>query len=210
MENNDNAAMYDFTEIFPEGMHLCYIFNDDEERVKTMAKFLASSLATGQKVLSIVDTISPHDLQQELKALGVDPSSISEHIVTVDNESAYCPGGTFDPDALLDGAVSFCQKAHGDGYTGSRICGDMSWVLRKNVPLEDLLAYEVKVNTHIKIPPSTAAICEYDARKFDGSTIMDILRVHPAMIVRGQIVKNPYFTPAADLLAQKKIRPHSA
>jgi hypothetical protein len=204
MGNNDST--YDFSEIFPEGMHLCYIFNDDEERVQTMAKFLASSLATGQKVLSIVDTVSPHDLQKELKALGVDLSSKGEAIVTVDNESAYCPGGMFDPDALLDGAVSFCQKAHGEGYAGSRICGDMSWVIRKNVTLENLLAYEAKVNAVIKIPPCTAAICEYDARKFDGATIMDILRVHPAMIVRGQIVKNPYFTPASELLAQQKAR----
>ena len=113
MGNSDSTVTYDFTEIFPEGMHLCYIFNDDEERVKTMAKFLASSLATGQKVLSIVDTISPQDLQKEMEALGVDLSMKSDAIVTVDNESAYCPGGTFDPDALLDGAVSFCQKAHG-------------------------------------------------------------------------------------------------
>lgn len=206
MESKDSAATYDFTQIFPEGMHLCYVFNDDEERVKTMAKFLANSLATGQKVLSIVDTISPHDLRKELKALGVDLSALDQDIVTVDNESAYCPGGTFDPDALLDGAISFSQKAHVDGYTGSRICGDMSWVLRKNVSLTDLLAYEAKVNDFIKIPPCTAAICEYDARKFDGGTIMDILRVHPAMIVHGQVVKNPYFTPADELLAQRKNR----
>jgi hypothetical protein len=206
MGKTDNAAMYDFKEIFPEGMHLCYIYSDDDERVRTMAKFLASSLATGQKILSIVDTISPHDLQKELRSLGVDLSAKGGDIVTVDNESAYCPGGTFDPDALLDGAVSFCQKAHGEGYAGSRICGDMSWVIRKHVTLVDLLAYETKVNTVIKIPPRAAAICEYDARKFDGSTIMDILRVHPAMIVRGQIVKNPYFTPAEELLAQQKAR----
>jgi hypothetical protein len=81
----------------------------------------------------------------------------------------------------------------------------MSWVLRKNVTLVDLLAYEAKVNEYVKIPPC-AAICEYDARKFDGATIMDILRVHPAMIVRGQIVKNPYFTPADELLSQYKAR----
>lgn len=205
MNTIGTLSIHDFAEIFPEGMHLCYIFNDDEERVKTMAKFLASSLASGQKVLSIVDTVSPQDVRSELEALGVDLSSRERDIVTVDSESAYCPHGTFDPDALLDGAVSFCRQAHSDGYKGSRICGDMSWVLRKNVPLSDLLAYEEKVNNYVKIPPC-AAICEYDARKFDGATIMDILRVHPAMIVRGQVVKNPYFMPAQEFLAQYRRR----
>jgi hypothetical protein len=170
-----------------------------------MAKFLASSLSTGHKVLSIVDTVSPQNLRRELEALGIDLSVKDRDIVTVDNESAYCPGGTFDPDALLDGAVAFCRQARSEGYAGSRVCGDMSWVIRKNVPLADLLAYEAKVNAYVKIPPC-AAICEYDARKFDGATIMDILRVHPAMIVHGHVVKNPFFISADELLAQHKAR----
>jgi hypothetical protein len=37
------------------------------------------------------------------------------------------------------------------------------------------------------------ACCQYDARRFDGETIMDVLSVHPVMIVRGQLVKNPYY-----------------
>jgi hypothetical protein len=188
MNQNTSLSMHEFTEIFQDGLHLCYIFNDDEERVKTMAKFLASSLATGQKVLSIVDTISPHDLKKELDVLGIDMSAISRDVVTIDNDSAYCPAGVFDPDALLEGAVSFCKQASSEGYTGSRVCGDMSWVLRRNLKIADLMAYEAKVNEYVKIPPC-AAICEYDARKFDGATIMDILSVHPAMIVRGHVVK---------------------
>jgi len=36
------------------------------------------------------------------------------------------------------------------------------------------------------------ACCQYDARRFSGELIMDVLSVHPAMIVRGQLVKNPF------------------
>jgi len=200
MPESATMTTHDFSTIFPDGLHFCYIFNDDTERVKTMAKFLANSLSTGQKVLNIVDTISPRDVRKEMERLGVKMEEKGKDIVTIDNESAYCPKGTFDPIGLLDGAVAFCKQAHGEGYAGSRICGDMSWVIRKNVPREDLLSYEIKVNDYVKIPPC-AALCEYDARKFDGATIMDILSVHPAMIVRGQIVKNPYFTPADEFLA---------
>jgi hypothetical protein len=205
MKEEMSPSIFDFKEMFREGIHLCYIFNDDKERVKTVAKFLASSLLTGHKILNIVDTVSPQDLRKELESLGIDMASKGRGIVTVDNEAAYCPNGVFDPDALLDGAVSFCRQASSEGYAGSRIYGDMSWVLRKNVNLADLMAYETKVNEYVKIPPC-AAICEYDARKFNGATIMDILSVHPAMIISGHVVKNPYFKPPGEFLEQFKAR----
>lgn len=36
-------------------------------------------------------------------------------------------------------------------------------------------------------------ICQYDANRFDGVTLMEVLRVHPFMIARGRIVSNPYY-----------------
>ncbi len=205
MQSTDASGVYDFSDPFPEGMHLCYIFNDDEERAKTMSRFLAKSLSSRQKVLHLVDTVTPQDLHGELASEGVDASASGKDIVTIDNESAYCPGGTFDPVALLDGAMSFCRQATEEGYSGGRVCGDMSWVLRKKVKLADLMAYETKVNHYVRITPCTA-ICEYDARKFDGSTLMDVLRTHPAMIVGGHVVLNPYFVSPDALLQETRAR----
>lgn len=31
-------------------------------------------------------------------------------------------------------------------------------------------------------------LSDYDARRFDGAVLMDVLQVHPVMIVRGQLV----------------------
>ncbi len=36
------------------------------------------------------------------------------------------------------------------------------------------------------------AHCQYDARRFDGATLFDVLKVHPMMIIRGQVVRNPF------------------
>jgi hypothetical protein len=206
MLTTDASAVYDFSDPFPQGMHLCYIFNDDAERAMTMAQFLAKSLGSHHKVLHIVDTVAPEHYRAELESEGVARAALDKDIVTVDNETAYCPGGTFDPVALLDGAVSFCRHAtQEEGYSGARVCGDMSWVLRKRVGLADLMAYETKVNHYVRIAPCTA-ICEYDARKFDGSTLMDVLRTHPAMIVGGHVVHNPYFVSPDAILRETRTR----
>ncbi|HEU5163510.1 MAG TPA: MEDS domain-containing protein, partial [Thermoanaerobaculia bacterium] len=180
MAATERTAIHDFSDPFPDGMHLCYIFNDDDERARTMARFLAKSLGSRQKVLHIVDTVAPQHYHTELASEGIDSAARSTDIVTLDNETAYCPGGNFDPVALLEGAMSFCRHATGEeGYSGARVCGDMSWVVRKQLPLADLMSYETKVNHYVRLAPCTA-ICEYDARRFDGSTLMDVLRTHPA------------------------------
>ncbi len=187
--------------IFSEGVHICHIYNDDGERTKTMAKFFMKGLSEGNKILCIIDSITPHDIQGELANLGVDISVLQKNFVVVDNETAYNPTGNFDPDSVLTNIGYFVDQARHDGYTGLHVSGDMAWVLRDKIHTTSLMEYETKVLDYQKVTPCTA-ICEYDARKFDGSIIMDILSVHPVMLVRGQVVKNPYFIPPNEFMKQ--------
>jgi hypothetical protein len=64
---------------------------------------------------------------------------------------------------------------------------------------ERLMEYEAMVNDVLVTHPITA-ICQYDANCFDGATILDVLRVHPMMIVQGQIVRNYYYMKPEDFI----------
>jgi hypothetical protein len=104
-----------------------------------------------------------------------------------------CPNHYFSSDFMLGVVAEYYDDAMRDGYTGARGAGEMSWALvegRANIT--ELMKYEAQLNTILKTHPLTT-VCQYDARRFDGSLIMDILSVHPMMIVRGQLVKNPSF-----------------
>lgn len=190
---------------FSDGIHLCYVFNDDRERLRTMARFHAHGLSEGEKILCLIDAVTPDEMRKSMEEVGVDIGAAAKHFIIADAESSYCRKGTFSPKSLLDDAVAFYEQARREGYAGARISGDMSWVLRHNTPIADLLEYEANVFHYLKTAP-LVAVCEYDARRFDGATIMDVLSVHPAVMVRGQIVKNPYFVPPADFLETLKSR----
>ena len=43
-------------------------------------------------------------------------------------------------------------------------------------------------------------------RRFDGDTIMDVLAVHPMTIVRGQVVRNPFFVEPGAFLRELHTR----
>lgn len=184
---------------FREGIHLCHIFNDDRERGRAMARFVQQGLLEGDRVLCLLDSATPHDIRGHLAELDVDLDAKAQAFLTGDAEATYCPGGKLDIVPLLEGLSAFCRASVDVGFTGARITGDMGWALRNGTTLGQLMSYELKATEYAQSSP-VVAVCEYDARKFDGTTLMDVLSVHSAMIVRGQIVWNPYYLPPEEFL----------
>jgi hypothetical protein len=50
------------------------------------------------------------------------------------------------------------------------------------------------------------AICVYDLGKFDGHTVMDILRAHPMVLIGGIIQENPFYQPPDEFLRELRER----
>jgi hypothetical protein len=193
-----------------EGQHICYIFSDDAERRRVMAKYLESGMLANEKLLYLVDVMTPEEMLDCLEEYGVDVRSKSQSLTIADAAPAYCPSGTFNIDETLGLVRDFQQDALKEGYTGSRGTGEMSWCLVKGRANEmDLMEYEARLNVLLAEYPYTAC-CQYDARRFDGQTIMDVLSVHPYMIVRGQLVRNPYFIKPEEFLEEYRARQNAA
>ena len=186
---------------FPAGTHMCFIYSDDEERRSTMSRFLDAGLHSGEKVGYFVDSATPDDVRGWLAEKGVDIPDDAEgdQFSVTSAEETYCPGGQFVPDTMLDRLRMYYDQAIEQGYPGGRVTGEMAWAL-KGIPGSDrLIEYEARVNLVVLTHPVTA-ICQYDANLFDGATILDVLRVHPMMVVRGQVVRNPYYVKPEEFL----------
>jgi hypothetical protein len=84
------------------------------------------------------------------------------------------------------------DKSIEDGYKGWPGTGEMSWALNDIPGNDQLIRYENGLNNEILKRPFTA-ICQYDANLFSGAMLMEVLRVHPYMIDRSKVVKNPHF-----------------
>jgi hypothetical protein len=104
----------------------------------------------------------------------------------------YFQDGKFDPDRMIALLSAYYKESLDLGFPASRVIGEMTPEVQ-NVPGGDrLLEYESRVSQLLRTHPVTA-VCQYDARSFDGATIMDVLKVHPKMIVDGVLVNNPFF-----------------
>jgi hypothetical protein len=184
------------TEPWPEGTHMCLIFNDDVERRAVIAKFMQSGIEANELVRYVVDTQTPEELKQSMREVGVTLP------VVVDGNEHYCPDGTFKVGRMLDGVAELYHRSLREGYVGARSTGETSWATKGYPGSEDLPEYEARLNILLRTTPMTA-ICQYDARLFDGAALYDVLSVHPMMIVHGQIVRNPYYVEPEVFLAQR-------
>jgi len=206
MDQAQRQVVMGFTdERFPVGTHMCLIFDDEDERRKLIGKFLKAGLREGEKVAYFADTMTPAEVTTWLRERGVD---VSDHAKTnrfsvAVAEKTYCPNGRFVPEEMLGRLRIFHGAAFEEGCPGGRVSGEMSWAL-KGIPGSDrLMEYEALLNDAFATHPITA-ICQYDARRFNGAAIFDVLKVHPMMIVHGQVVKNPYYVRPLEFLKSRQ------
>lgn len=182
-------------ELFQAGTHMCLIYNSEEERNEVISKFIDAGLKTDEKVAYFCDHNNTEVVESWLNEKGVDISSANKtnQFTLATAQSVYYPTGDFTPEHMMDNLIAFHNSACANDYPASRVTGEMCWATRGIPGSERLIEYESYGKKFLKKYPVTV-VCQYHAEKFDGITFLECLKVHPFMIVYGQIVRNPYFS----------------
>lgn len=193
-------------EHFEMGTHICLIYSSEEERKYIISRFLERGLAGNERVAYFADNVDKTVVRDWLEELGVDISQgdVKRSFVLANTNQVYHPSGTFVPEEMLNTLKNFYLRSIEEEYSGARGTAEMEWAVKGIPGSERLMEYESKINLIVKDYPITA-LCQYDVNKFDGATILECLKVHPYMIVKGQVVNNPYYIRPEEYLREKLI-----
>ena len=187
---------YGFTpERHPEGTHICFLYNSEIDRRAVIHPFVRAGLEDREDVNYFADASPPELLQraEDERVLEVLTQDQLNHLRVTDATSVYCPDGRFDPAAMLDRLKALYAQITSHQAAGCRATGEMTWALRGIPGSDRLLEYEQSINTILDTNPLTV-VCQYDTEQFDGETLVELLNVHPLIIVQGQIMRNQYYT----------------
>jgi MEDS: MEthanogen/methylotroph, DcmR Sensory domain len=95
------------------------------------------------------------------------------------------------------------SSAIGDGgYSFVRGVGEMTWALRQAPGVEELMAFESRIN-HFAVEFPQVLLCLYDLWRFSGDMIIDAVKTHPKILVKGVVVENPYYLEPDEFLAAR-------
>jgi hypothetical protein len=185
----------------PVGAHVCQVYLEDDERDESITKFLLCGLKDNEATAFFSDRLSPSMLRTrlELQGLSLEQELNSRRLFHSGAEAMYFEGQRFDPERMLRMLAEFHSRSVADHRAGARIIGEMSPRIGQIEGGTRLLEYESRVNCVLRGHPLTV-VCQYNAHAFDGATIMDVMTVHPLLVVRGCVVQNPFYVPPEEYL----------
>ncbi|WP_051933297.1 MEDS domain-containing protein [Massilia sp. BSC265] len=180
-------------ERYPEGTHICYLYNDDEERRRILPLFARHALLEHDCFKYIADATDGAGLARIVEELDLDSAGrgLPGCIDITTASDGYFPDGCFDPDAMLARLRAAYAQCLAAGHAGARVTGEMCWALRGIPGADRIVECESRINDLVREVPVTV-MCQYDLRRFDGATMFDVMSVHPVIIVGGYILRNPF------------------
>jgi hypothetical protein len=186
---------------FPPGVHICQIFSSDDERQESLLKFILSGLQSKERTSCFSDNVSEQAISEFLSNYGISHNDAidSGALTLAGTNDIYFENDRFDPERMLSVLTQYYDDSVTQGYPAARVLGEMPHKVQHVSGGNRIMEYESRVSLLLRDHPVTA-VCQYDARSFEGAFIMDILKVHPLMILRGSVVHNPFFIKPEEFL----------
>lgn len=187
--------------------HICAFFNSKKEECDILSSFIQEGLDRGEKAVHIVDTCLHHEHTCILEDLGVEVSAAKSagKFEILGWENAYLRDGRFDQYRMINLIEEVLGNGKAQGYPLTRLVANMEWALEGKPGVNDIVEYETRLN--FVLPKyEDPVICTYDLARFSASTVMDILRTHPAVLIGGILQENPFFVPPEEFLRELEKR----
>ena len=190
----------------PHPGHVCAFFDSREQKYEILIPFLQDALTAGDDVVNIVDAA---DLAGHLDALrdggvAIDAAMSTGQLNVQTSEATYLQPG----EEVLPNLLAFLRetlaaaKAHKHCV---RTWGEMNWVGRSTIPIEDVLEYEARVN-ELTTDFECTLLCVYDLAHTPSALVSDVLATHPYAIIKGRMRPNPYYVQPVEYLEMLGVR----
>jgi dienelactone hydrolase len=176
--------------------HIGVLFHSADEKYEALLPFIKEAFDLGHEAIHVVDPNLRNDHRRRLTHAGIDiaRSEQSGQFELHDWTGLYLCDGRFDKDRVLASVRSLVETSRQQGYGKIHAIGNMGWALQAHTSMDDLMEYEARVN-QIWPDDGGAAFCAYDLAKFNGATIVNVIRTHPLIMIDGAIHENPHYVP---------------
>jgi hypothetical protein len=182
------------------GDHICGFYRGQSERDSILFPYIHAGLEAGDKCTCVVDETEPAVVVSSLG--GTD--AVSSHQLDVERSTdTYLLDGHFSTQRMIDFWDAAGAKAMTDGrFNLARSAGEMTWSLRDVPGVDELAGYESELNRFMPRYPQVI-LCLYDIDQFGGRIVVDMLKTHPRVLLRGMLVENPFYLSPDEFLAAR-------
>ena len=95
---------------------------------------------------------------------------------------------------MIDFMESIILEMRASGYERGLLSGEMTWSLCGAPGVEEMIAYEVRLNALLDKYPNITIICHYNMKLLDGAITLGALCSHPIVQLPDRMVEGYYKT----------------
>lgn len=154
------------------GSHLCSFYESDLGRLKLSVPYLADGLRNGDICYLIASPDARNEILKNLKEIYQPIDS------AIEDGKLVLSDGMDSPHEMYDYFEYNFIMAVREGNQALRVLGDMSWCLDKGLDISKLVEFETRYNHSLAHQFPVISLCQYDARRFSGTEILNALKCH--------------------------------
>lgn len=180
------------------GDHICGLYPTVAERDDILGQYLSVGVDSGDKCLCVIDDITT-TAKTVLANISAHRTPDRHQIDIRRATDTNLRGDQFSAESAIAFWDEQVQNALSTGFKFVRVFGEMTWSLRPVPGIKEFLTYEAKLNDWLPRYPQ-AWVCLYELDRFAGEALVNILQVHPTVLLGGVILHNPYYVPPGEFL----------
>jgi len=197
MENIESeeirSTQVENVEIIPKTKHLCWLYENDEDRLSVVAPFLVAALSRRKQCLLVVSKAVREKIFLDLVQGDVNVARYQEieQMIHTEPEELFFNGGVFDIDVVMHRLSAAFDEAQAKGWEGLAVVTDPSEILNR-VSDEDWLALEFRSDYECSTRPCMM-LCLYDQRRVSATLLAAMIKVHPVIGLGNALARNPFY-----------------
>jgi PAS domain S-box-containing protein len=190
---------------FKLGQHIYWVYETEEEFKSVLLQFIKGGFQNFEKVLYLFDSGNDSfEIAQSVYAEIRDRNfHEKDYFECVCTDDVYSNSTNFDPENALNWIKNQVESALVAGFSGLRICADMSWLINKFQDPELLVDYESRVNNFI-LNSRVIGLCQYYRKIFPPKLLNQLIDTHPQIIIGTMFLENMYFTDPSKFLKPER------
>jgi mycothiol system anti-sigma-R factor len=163
------------------GTHIAHFYNTKKDITEIHVPFLGEGLKNNELCVWILAEISESEAKNAIakKVPNLNEYIEKKQLQMFSYNDWYLSNGGFNVEKVLNNAVTKCQEAITNGYSGLRATGILSWIDKSD--WDSFMLYENLLDN--TIPKQKALItCVYKESKCNTSEVADIIDKHKYVI----------------------------
>ena len=180
------------------GRHICALYFGDDERDDVLLPYLRDGLSRGSKCVVGISAAQPTELYQQIN--DAERYVASTQLVVRTSQDPLLAVEDFSIERLIEFWDATVLSALQDGYPFVRLGAEAAWWMPQVPGMPEFIRYETELNRYAA-RHAQSILCLYDLTRYGAGLIVDLLRVHPIILLSGLVLENPYYLPPDELLA---------